>query len=40
MKRRLLITIIVCVIVLAAAAAYSGFWNSRQYSGAIRVGFV
>ncbi len=40
MKKRFLLTVIICGLVLAAATLYSGFWGSRQYSGTIRVGFV
>ena len=40
MKKRFLLTVIICGLVLAAATLYSGFWGSTQYSGTIRVGFV
>ena len=40
MKKQFILTVIICAVVLAAATLYSGFRSAKQYSGAVRVGFV
>ena len=40
MKKRIILTAVICAVVLAAASLLSGFWNDPQNVKVLKVGFV
>ena len=40
MKKRIILTAVICAVVLAAVSLLSGFWNDPQNVKVLKVGFV